>query len=119
MVAVVPVVKRFFAGAVAGEQQPPLAIIPQRDREHAVQLLKAIHTLFFVEVDNHLAIREGAKTMATLNKPGAQLAEVVNLAVEDKRDVGGLIRKRLVTRLKIDDLETANSECEVGPLDSA
>jgi len=48
--------------------------------------------------------------MTTLVEAAANLVEVVQLAVEDRDDVAGLVRHRLLSGLEVDDTKAAMAE---------
>ena len=60
--------------------------VPQRERKHAVELADHSVAVLFVKVRQHFRVRSAAKCMSTLFELCAQLAIVVDLAVEDYRD---------------------------------
>ena len=87
--------------------------VPERDREDAVQLLHERLAVLLVEVGQHLAVAARVHPVAPLLEPLAQLAVVVDLAVEDRHDVARLVEERLLAVLGIDDREAPHSEAHV------
>ena len=53
------VVERLDPEAVAGQQQAPLALVPEREREHAPQPLDEGVAVLLVEVDQDLGVAVG------------------------------------------------------------
>ena len=58
-----PVVERLDPEAVAGQQQPPLALVPEGDREHPPQPLDEAVAVLLVEVDQHLGVAVGREAV--------------------------------------------------------
>ena len=110
------VVERLFPEAVAREDEAPLGLVPEREREHAVQPLDAVRAEVFVEMHEHLGVSVRRETVAACLEFAAQLAEVVDLAVEDELDGAVLVRDRLVARLEVDDRKAAEAEAGRDPL---
>ncbi len=88
-----PIVEGLDPQPVArGEQRPALGV-PDGEGEHPHQGVDARGTVAGVEVEQHLGVAVGAERT---RQPGAQLAVVVDLAVEDQRQRPQ--RHRLVAR---------------------
>ena len=103
-------VERLLPHPVAGQHQPPPRPVPERDREHAAQVLDEARPVLLVEVDDRLAVAAGGEAVATPFEFGAQLAEVVDLTVEDSRHLAVLADHRLRAASRIDDAEPAHAE---------
>lgn len=97
--------QRLLADAVAGEHEPLARRIPQRQREHAVQPLDEAQAVLLVEVRQQRRVAVAADPVAAGVEVGAQLLEVVDLAVEDDRDGAGLVGRRLVALVEVDDAQ--------------
>ncbi len=110
----VRVVERLLPEAVSREQQPPLRLVPEREREHPVQPLDAAWTEVLVEVDDHLGVRARREAVAACDEVRAQLAVVVDLAVLDYVDRAVLVADRLVPGIEVDDGQPAESERNAG-----
>src|SRR3989442_13150852 len=108
-----PVVEWLLAGAVTGQDKAFGAVIPERDGEHAVQRLNEVGALVFVEVNDHLTVRLGLEPVTASNELLAKFLVVVDLAVEDQRNVAGLAGKRLVACLEVNDAQAADGEGQV------
>src|SRR5712692_8280144 len=108
-----PVVERLFAGAVAGQDEAFGAVIPERDGDHPIQRLNEVGTLVFVEVNDHLTVRLRLEPVTAANELLAKFLVVVDLAVEDQRNVAGLAGKRLVACLEVNDAQAADGEGQV------
>ena len=67
-------------------------------------------------MNNNFPIRMRVEVVAALHQPGAQLAVVVDLAVENERDFSGFIRQRLVAGLKVNDAQPANRQGDMWQL---
>ena len=104
------VVERLDAEAVAREHEPAAARIPQGHREHAAEPLEAVLAELLVQMDDDLDVAGGREAVSASLQLGAQLDEVVELAVADDGDAAVLARDRLVARLQIDDGEPAHRE---------
>ncbi len=117
------VVERFFAGPIAGQAQRLLAVVPDRQREHA-------HRSFerrgqppgFDRCEQHLGIGMAAKrgAAAFVLQLAPQLAMIVNLAIEDDgQPAAGRVHGLLPGRRKIDDRQPAKGQAEtlgrIGP----
>ena len=103
----VPVVERLDAEAVARQDQPPLAPVPDRHGEHAAQARGEVESVLLVEVDDHLGVAVAREAVPLRLELGAQLAVVVDLAVLDDLQAPVLVRERLVAGVEVDDRESA------------
>jgi hypothetical protein len=110
------VVERLDAEAVAREHQPAPARVPQRDTEHAAQLVHEARPALLVEVHEHLRVAAGREAVAALLEARHQLAVVVDLAVLDDVDGAVLVRDRLVAAGEVDDRQPAHREAD-GPVE--
>jgi hypothetical protein len=89
-------VQRLDAEAVTGQEQLPHALIPDREREHAVE---AFHTALapgVVRLQDDLAVAFREERVAQLDELGAQLPVVVDRAVEYQRQLQRCVDHRLV-----------------------
>ena len=77
------VVERLDPEAVTGQQQAPLARVPDRQGEHPAQPLEEGVAVLLVEVDEHLGVGGGGEAVSPPLQLSAQLAVVVDLAVLD------------------------------------
>jgi hypothetical protein len=103
--------QRLLAGTIARESQPGGPVVPDRNREHAVQVGDAVGAFLLVQVDNRFRITSRSKTVTALHELLPQFAEVVDLAVEDDTDVAVLVRHRLIrVRRQIDDPQPTEAE---------
>ena len=99
--------ERLLAGPVTRQKQRPLARIPEREREHPVERLDRLVPALLVEVQDCLGVTLAAEPVPRLELL-PQLAEVVDLPVEDEPQRAVLVRQRLVSRLaEVDDRQTA------------
>ena len=79
-------VERLDAQAIAREQQPPARRVPDREREHAAQVLDAGVAPLLVGVDDRLGVGARAVAVAGGFELGPDVGVVVDLAVEDDPD---------------------------------
>src|SRR5690606_11004049 len=110
MLVVQPVEKRFFAEAIATQQQRARTEVPYRDGEHAVEVVEHRLAPFAVSVHDDFGVGAGLKGRPPRFKLAAQLAVVVYFAVED--DMHGLVATchRLMPAGKVDDRKAAHAE---------
>ena len=66
--------------------------------------------VLLVQVRHELDVADAAKRVALRLELGAELAVVVELAVDDRDDVAALVRDRLVAGLEVDDREPPHRE---------
>ena len=116
------VVQRLLAHAVAGEQQAPSRPVPDREREHPVQPIEAGFAVLRVEVNDDLGVRGASEVDAARDELGAELAVVVDLAVERDPDRAVRAHHRLRGGFReIDDAKPRVAEAHAdrsGPDDS-
>ena len=86
------------------------AVVPEREREHAVEsLARTRHAPFDDRVQHHLGVAGGDEPVAPLLQAVAETGEVVDLAVVDEGRSGEL--HRLVgTRVRVHDREACHRE---------
>ena len=75
--------QRLLADAVAGEEELLPTRVPEREREHAVELADAVDPMLLVEVGDDLRVALGGRACARAAGARPQLPVVVDLAVED------------------------------------
>src|SRR6185437_4138525 len=102
--------ERLLAETVARDEELRLAGIPDRKGEHAAQALHAALAPLGVGVQQHLGVAVARECVALLLELGAQLAEIVDLAVEGEREAGLLVVHRLRGADRVDDREAAMPE---------
>ena len=101
-----PVVERLLAHPVAAEDEPPPALVPDGEGEHAVEAPGEIDRRELLgEMGDHLGVAARAQLVAALQQLLAQLAEVVDLAVQDHGDRAVLVGDRRVAGDQVDDRE--------------
>ncbi len=86
------------------------ACIPNRQAEHAVEMVQHVVAPLLVPVDDHFRVGAGLEDVAERLELPAQLLEVVDLAVEHDphRSLG--VSHRLMTARKIDDRQAPEPE---------
>ena len=101
-----PIEQWLLSHAVPAEHQAASALVPYRKREHAVQTLRELHRVELLgQVRDHLCVAARAEGVATTLQTRAQLAEVVDLTVEDGGNGLVLVRDRRIASLEVDDRE--------------
>ena len=100
------VVQRLLADAVAGEEEPLALAVPDRDREHAGERRREVGAALLVHVRDHGRVAGAGHLVAARLEVAAHVAEVVQLAVEHRDDVAGLVRHGLLAGLEVDDAES-------------
>ena len=108
--AIQSIVERLDAQRVSSQQEASPRPIPQREREHALQMSEAAVPLLLVEVQDRLAVAPALERVALGLEARLQLPVVVDLAVEGEPAAPVLVGHRLVAADEVDDLEP--SRCE-------
>jgi hypothetical protein len=112
-------VQRLLAEAIAGQGQRAIARVPHREREHPAQARqRGGHAPGLDRRQQDLGVGAAAEPRAASGQLGAQLAVVVDLAVEGDRQVARGRGHRLVAgRRQIDDCQAAEAQANraVGP----
>jgi hypothetical protein len=103
-------VERLLAHAVAGEHEAVGARVPDREAEHALELVHEVGSVLLVEVRQHLGVAAGAEAVPARREAIAQCPVVVDLAVADRDHVAGLVGERLRASGDVDDRETPAAE---------
>src|SRR5215213_9949251 len=94
------VIKGLDAETVPAEQQLTASRIPDREREHAAQMIDERRAMIFVEVNETFGVGGSTEHVAALRQVMAQLPVVIDLAVEDDPDRAIFIRDRLPARVE-------------------
>ncbi|MEZ5121313.1 MAG: hypothetical protein R2736_07030 [Solirubrobacterales bacterium] len=105
--------QRLLADAVAGDQQQLAPAVPQREGEHAAQVVHAVDAVVLVEVGDRLGVACGGQAVPGLAQPPAQVLVAVDLAVEDDDDRAVLVGHRLVAGLRVDDGQALDAQPDV------
>ena len=92
-----------FAESVARHEQALVARVPDGEGEHAAQVIDDILSPVLVCTQQDFRIGVARETVAQLGELPAQVAEVVDLAVERQCQAAGRIAHRLVRAVGIDD----------------
>ena len=108
--AVIRVEKGLFTISIAGQDQRPRSRVPDREPKHTVESRETGIAPLLVSVNDHLGVGLGVKLVSESLELGAQLAKVVNLAVEHRLQRAVFVVHRLVTTGEIDDREPAHSD---------
>ena len=99
--------ERLLSQPIAGQQESPLAAIPDRKSEHPAQVLEEPGALLLIEVHDHFRVGPRPKAVPPALELGAQFDEVVDLAVQDNPYRAVFIGNGLPARIEIDDRQTA------------
>ena len=114
LLALLAVVQRLDAIAVARQQQASLAPVPQGQRKHAVEALQRGHAPGRQRIEHHLGVRLAAKPEALGFQLGAQFAKVVDLAVVAEHVAVVGVDHRLVRRGgQVDDRQAPVAQAHV------
>ncbi len=104
------VVQRLDAQPVACDEERFRIAIPDGKSEHAAQVLYAICTVFFVEMDDGLGIAVRAIAVAARDELLAQREMVVDFAIKHDPQRAVFVRNRLMTARNIDNAEPPHSD---------
>src|SRR5579862_6117269 len=102
--------QRLLAQSVACQQKLLFAFVIDCEGKHASQLLHAIWTHLFVEMNDYFGVSVGAELVTVRDELGPELGEVIDFAVEDDPGAAVFIEHRLVATGKINDAQTAHAE---------
>jgi hypothetical protein len=81
---VAEVVHRLHAARIARQEQTLPRLVPQRQREHALQAGKGRRPLLLEGMDHRLRVGAGGEAVTARLEPAAELAMVVDLAIADQ-----------------------------------
>ena len=90
-------IQRLDAESVAHQVQPPLAAIPKREREHALETGERVHAPLQIRAQHHLGVGMPAEMVAGTSKGRAQTAKVEHFAVVRQRHLAVVGKHRLPT----------------------
>jgi hypothetical protein len=102
--------ERLLAEAVACEEEAAAARIPHREGEHAAQALDHALAPVLPRAQQHLGVGVALERVPVALELAAQLAEVVDLAVERERQSRRLVPHRLRRSYGIDDRQAPVAE---------
>ena len=102
------VVERLLAQAVARQQKPLVARVPERDGEHSVDALGELFAPLKIRPQHHLGVRAGVERVAALAQLGAERVVPVALAVEEQRHA--VLHHRLHAAFEVQDREPPVAE---------
>ena len=110
----VDVVERLDAEPVAGEEQLAAFVVGDREREHAGEVVDDVAAPLLEPAEDDLGVGVvGDEPPAAGLELAAQLGVVVDLAVEDEREVAIVAVERLVAGRDVDDREAPHPDREV------
>src|SRR5690349_8696569 len=81
--------ERLLPQMIGGQEHAPAALVPEGEGKHPAQAANHVTAPLLITVHNHFSVSVRTKLMASRYQFGAQLLEVVDLAVEGDPD--GLI----------------------------
>ena len=110
--AVPVVVERLHAEMVAREEERLLALVPEREREHARDPVEHALAPLLPGVDEHLGVAVGVERVPGRRELAAQALEVVDLAVEHHHHGAVLVEERLRAAGEVDDAQAAVAETD-------
>ena len=102
------------ADAIAHQHEPAARVVPQRDRELAVQVVDEVEAVLLVEMNDRFGVAVRVEDVAALLEVGAQLDVVEDLAVERDPDRAVLVAERLLAGAQVDDGQPAMTEPDAG-----
>src|ERR1044072_592554 len=97
------VIERLLADAIACDEELASAGIPDGKSKHSAEMLKAKRTVLLISMYDRFGFRMRFELMAARFKLAVQFTMVVDLAVEDDRDLAVASGHRLTSALKIND----------------
>src|SRR5437667_8574602 len=104
--------ERLLSHAIASQEKRFRAFIPNRKRKHPAQVLWTIGSPLVVGVNDSFSIAVGIELVAELFELLAQLAIVVDLAVENNPCRAVLIMNRLLSVGEIDNREASHRQSD-------
>jgi len=110
-----PVEERLLTGAIAGQLENLLPLVPDREGEHPVEALDEVRAVLLVHVGDDLGVHSGAEAVAEGLQLGPHRPAVVDLAVAGAPDRLVLVGKRRGAGLDVDDGQAAKSQVAVSP----
>ena len=106
------VVDELDAGRIARQHEAARAFVPDRQAEHAVQVVEHRAAPLLVAVDDDLGVGARAELVAQPFEFAPQLGEVVDLAVEHDPHRLLHVGHRLVAAGQVDDRQAAKAQAE-------
>src|ERR1700674_901567 len=104
------IIKWLDAQPIAGDEQALLPRVPNSEGKHAPQMVDAVLSVLFIEVNDGFGVTVGAIPMAACNQLLAQSQVVVDFTVECDPERTILVAEWLVSGRKVDDAEAAHAE---------
>ena len=105
--------QRLLADPIAGQEQESPPLVPDREGEHAAKPPQASRPILLEGMDDDLGVAPGGEPVSVCLQLGAQLEEIVDLAVERHPDRAVLVAHRLPAAGQVDDAEPALAEADV------
>ena len=105
--------QRLLADPIAGQEQESPPLVPDREGEHAAKPPQASRPILLEGMDDDLGVAPGGEPVSVCLQLGAQLEEIVDLAVERHPDRAVLVAHRLPAAGQVDDAEPALAEGDV------
>ncbi len=105
-------VEGLLAESVARAEERLAARVPDGEGEHADQVVEAALASVLIESEQHLRVRARAEAVALRLEPGAQLEEVVDLAVEGEHRSGRSHHRLVRLGSEVEDRQAAVAEAD-------
>jgi hypothetical protein len=103
-------VQRLDPDAIPYQHQRVSLRVPERYAEHSAKTREAVLAPFFVGVNDGLGVGVGVEAVTAGTQVVAQLAIVVDFAVEDDPDRAVFIANRLMTAREVDDAQPSHPQ---------
>ena len=110
---VVDVIKRLDPHSVAGDEKLTFRFVPDRKGKHAPQILDAIASVGFVQMQDRLGVAAVLKFVAASDEIFAMVGVVIDLAVINDRASAVAVKHRLRSVGDIDDAQAPVAETDV------
>src|SRR6185295_3537168 len=107
---ILPIIQRFDAESISGEQKFLLAYIPNSDCKHATQMSDIVFPEIFIQMDDTLGIRMRYKSMATLYQFFTELFVVIDLPIENNGYCPIFVVDRLTSAIHVDNSQAAHAQ---------
>jgi hypothetical protein len=102
--------KRLFPNSVASQNECAEPVIPDREREHAAEMLHTLCSKLLIGMDNHFRIGMRLESMPSSLEVGAQILKVVDLTIEHSRHSSVFVTDRLPASRYIYDREATHPQ---------
>src|SRR5712691_8525844 len=104
------IVQRLLTKPIPSEEQAVIALIPEREGEHALQAVEALRSLFRVGIEDHFKVGPCGEHVPTRTEVFTQIVSVINFAVGDQMKALVSAGERLLAGNQINDAQTPSSK---------